>query len=1050
MAISSLHPKRFLQISCACAGILLEGLLTGAVVAAQPKSKPAYQFDHWTTDDGLPQNAVNAILQTRDGYLWLATYDGLVRFDGLKFTVFNRGNTKGIRGNRFDMLFENRQGALWAVTDDNWLVKYEGGAFTTYPPQNGWPSWLVVGIDEDEAGNVQVLSRNGIAKWKDGRFATDTVQNLMPTPSDAEWVQGNVLAKLDSRILYLYANGRLAKYSAQSGLPSLKITGVHVDQYGVVWITTKDVGLVRLKDDRFIVVHPSLSATPMGPVRIKEGRFSLYFEINNPPIRGDAAPKLEDRKGNIWFTGIGNWLGRLQNGRITQYRSEPGFLASSTMSFCEDREGNFWIGTAYGLYRAREATISVYTQQDGLSSDNLYSIREDQAGSLWFGSWGGGVTKYQDGRFTSYQTRHGLASDLITSLYDDREGDMWIGTTFGLNLFKKGQLSSYPDPEGFFGDGAWAIHRDRAGGLWFGTTNGLIKLEAGRYTRYTKVDGLAGDDVKAILEDRAGHLWFGTWSGLTRYADGHFKSYTEQDGLASDHIRTLYEDAEGILWIGTYDGGLGRFKDGRFTRYTTNEGLFNNGVFQIIEDERGYFWMSCNKGIYSVARQELNDFAAGKIRSITSIAYGKKDGLLSVECNGGRQPAGWKTRDGRLWFPTAKGAAVVDPSRIEINRLPPALVIEEILLNNESVGSGPVIEIRPEKNGNLEIRYQGLSFVRPEQQRYRYRLAGIDNDWVEADNRRAAYYSHLPPGDYAFTVIAANSDGVWNETGKSVRVIVVAPVWRRWWFISLTIVTVLSLAAFAYRRRVSRLEKEKAMQEALAEQLKKEKAMQENFSRQLIESQESERQRIASELHDGLGQDLLIVKNCALVGLNMAKDASMAKKQFDEISEMTSQVLEDVREITHDLRPYHLDRLGLKAALEFMIEKVTNSSEIRFSSEIATIDGLVPKVTEMHLYRIVQESVNNIVKHSGATEAKVALKREGNSLQLKIEDNGKGFNSSPPVSGSSPRGFGLSGISERVRILGGRELIDSIAGRGTKITVTIKLPDQEPPDGHHE
>jgi signal transduction histidine kinase len=377
-------------------------------------------------------------------------------------------------------------------------------------------------------------------------------------------------------------------------------------------------------------------------------------------------------------------------------------------------------------------------------------------------------------------------------------------------------------------------------------------------------------------------------------------------------------------------------------------------------------------------------------------------------------------------------------------------VIEEILLNNESVGSGPVIEIRPEKNGNLEIRYQGLSFVRPEQQRYRYRLAGIDNDWVEADNRRAAYYSHLPPGDYAFTVIAANSDGVWNETGQSVRVIVVAPVWRRWWFISLTIVTVLSLAAFAYRRRVSRLEKEKAMQEALAEQLKKEKAMQENFSRQLIESQESERQRIASELHDGLGQDLLIVKNCALVGLNMAKDASMAKKQFDEISEMTSQVLEDVREITHDLRPYHLDRLGLKAALEFMIEKVTNSSEIRFSSEIATIDGLVPKVTEMHLYRIVQESVNNIVKHSGATEAKVALKREGNSLQLKIEDNGKGFNSSPPVSGSSPRGFGLSGISERVRILGGRELIDSIAGRGTKITVTIKLPDQEPPDGHHE
>lgn len=1036
MAVISLHPKRFLKLSCACAGVLLEAVLACAVVDAQPKYKPAYQFDHWTTDDGLPQNAVNAILQTRDGYLWLATFDGLVRFDGVKFTVFNRASTKGIRGNRFDRLFEDRRGVLWAVTDENWLVKYEGGVFTTYTPEDGWPSWLVVGIDEDEAGHFQVVSRDGIAKWKERRFVTDTVQNLMPTSSDAEWVQGNMLAKLDSRSLYLYANGRLTRYSTHSGLPSLKITRIYVDQYGVVWVATKDVGLVRLKDGRFTVVHPRLSPASTGLVRVKEGRYIVYSEIASPPIRGDAAPKLEDRKGNIWFTGIGNWLGRLQDGRVTQYRSEPGFLASSIMCFYEDREGNLWIGTAYGLYRAREASISVYTQRDGLSSNNLYSIREDQAGSLWFGSWEGGVSKYQDGRFTSYQKRHGLASDLITSLYDDNEGYLWIGTTFGLNRFKDGRLSSYPDPESFFGDGAWAIHQDRAGRFWFGTTNGLIKLEGGRYTRYRTVDGLAGDDVKAILEDRAGRLWFGTWGGLTLYADGRFKSYTERDGLASDHIRTLFEDAEGILWIGTYDGGLSRFKDGRFTSYTTNEGLFNNGVFQIIEDEHGRFWMSCNKGIYSVARQELNDFAAGRVRSITSIAYGKKDGLLSVECNGGRQPSGWKTRDGRIWFPTAHGAAVVDPSRIQINRLAPVLVIEEILLNNESLGSGPVIEIPPEKNGNLEIRYQGLSFIRPEQQRYRYRLTGIDDDWVEAGSRRAAYYSHLPPGDYAFTVIGANSDGVWNEMGQSVRVIVVAPVWRRWWFITLAILSVFGLAAFAYKHRVSRLEKEKAMQES--------------FSRQLIESQESERQRIASELHDGLGQDLLVVKNCALVGLNMAKDASTAKKQFDEISAMTSQVLEDMREITHDLRPYHLDRLGLKAALEFMIEKIASSSEIGFSSEIDKVDDLIPKEAEMHLYRIAQESANNIVKHSGATEARVALKREGNSLQLTIEDNGKGFSSSARLTGPSPRGFGLNSISERVRILGGYELIDSIHGRGTKITVTIILPDQVPQYGRYE
>ena len=1002
MALTSLHPKRFLQILRACAGVLLTGLLACAVVAAQPKSQPEYQFDHWTTDDGLPQNAVNAILQTRDGYLWLATFDGLVRFDGSRFTVFNKGNTKGIGGNRFDHLFEDRAGTLWAVTEDSWLVRYQGGVFHTYTPKEGLPPWTILRIEEDDAGNFQILSRAGIAKWKDGRFVTYTVEELMPTPSDAHWItSGNILAKLDPSSLYLYHDGGFITHSIQTGLPSRRIISVFEDQHGVIWLITTDVGLVRLK----------------------EGNFTTYSQIKSPPMN-PYAPSPQDQKGNIWFVGFE--LGRFRDGRITQYKSPASSPTPAIMCLYEDREGNFWIGTSYGLYRAREVAISVYTRRDGLSSDNLYSIREDRAGSLWFGTWGGGLTKYQNGRFTHYQIKDGLVSDFITALYEDREGYMWIGTTFGLHRLKDGQLSRYPDPDGFFGEGAWAIHQDRAGRFWFGTTNGLIKLEAGHYTRYTTADGLAGNDVRAILEDRVGQLWFGTWGGLTRYAEGRFKSYTEQDGLASDHIRTLYEDAEGILWIGTYDGGLCRFDNNRFTRYTTNDGLFNNGVFQILEDERGYFWMSCNKGVFRVARQELNDFAAGKVRSITSIAYGKKDGLLNVECNGGRQPAGWKTRDGRLWFPTAQGAAVIDPSRIEINRLPPALVIEEIRLNNELIDTGSVIEIPPEQNGNLEIRYHGLSFVRPEQQRYRYRLVGIDPDWIEAGDRRAAYYSHLPPGDYAFTVIAANSDGVWNKTGKSVRVIVVAPVWRRWWFISLTVVSILGLAAFAFRRRMSRLQKEKSMQE--------------NFSRQLIESQESERKRIASELHDGLGQDLLVVKNCALHGLNMAQDASVTAKQFEEISTMTSQALEDVREITHDLRPYHLDRLGLKAALEFMIEKIAGSSEIRFSSEIDEVAGLIAKEAEMHLYRIAQESVNNVVKHSGATEAKVTLKRDGSALELSIEDNGKGFKSNPSVANGSSRGFGLSSLSERVRILGGQESINSIPGRGTKITVTIMLP----------
>ena len=1003
MRVVSPQRKGLIQFSRACAGVLLGGLLTCGVATAQPK----YQFDHWTTDDGLPQNAVNAVLQTHDGYLWLATFDGLVRFDGLQFTVFNKGNTKGIGGNRFDLLFEDRQGALWAVTDENWLVKYQAGVFTTYTPKDGWPSWPVVQIEEDEAGNFQIVSRAGIAKCKNGRFITYALEDLLPTPLKGRRINGNRLAWLGADDLYLYAHGRLNTYSIQSGLPSLHVISVFEDQHGTVWINTMDAGLVRVKD----------------------GRFTAY--LAKYPQGDFTVPAQEDRKGNVWLAWGDELLGRLKDGRLTSYTASQGFLVSSSTNFYEDREGNFWIGASNGLYRAREATITVYTRRDRLSSDNVYSIYEDRAGGLWFGTWGGGVTKYQEGRFTHYRMKDGLASDLITTLYEDRDGYLWIGTTSGLHRFKGGRLSAYPNPSGFFSDGVWAIHQDQSGRFWFATSNGLVKLEGDRYTRYTAAEGLAGDDVKAILEDRAGELWFGTWGGLTRYVEGRFTSYTEQDGLASDHIRVLYEDADGILWIGTYDGGLSRFKDGRFTRYTTKDGLFNNGVFQILEDERGYFWMSCNKGIYRIKREELNDFADGKARSITSVAYGKNDGLLTLECNGGRQPAGWKTRDGRLWFPTAHGAAVIDPSRVELNQQPPPVIIEEFRLNNETVDSRSGVEIPPNKD-TFEIRYTAPSFIKPEQVKFKYMLVGLDEDWTNAGGRRIANYNRIPSGRYQFVVIAANSDGLWNTHGESIEIVVVPPFWRTWWFIALAFIVLASIILLIYERRVWRLRKEHALQKA--------------FSQQLIDSQESERKRIASELHDSLGQNLLVVKNSALLGLNIAEDGSPAKKQFDEISTMTSQSLEEVREITHNLRPYHLDQLGLREALEFMLEKIASSSEIRFSAEIDTIDGIFSKEAEMNLYRIVQESINNIVKHSRATEAKVALKRDGRLVQLIIKDNGRGFISNPSTTTESRRrGFGLTGISERARMLGGKEVIHSVRGQGTTITITVMLE-----DGRHE
>ena len=1004
MRIIPQHHKRTIRFSRLCVGVLWSGLLACAVVA-----QPKYQFDHWTTDDGLPQNSINAILQTRDGYLWLATYDGLVRFDGRQFTVFNKSTTKGIGSNRFAYLFEDHHGALWAVTDEDWLVKYQAGVFTTYTPKEGVPPWDILQIEEDAAGNFQIVSREGIAKWKDGQFVTYPLKDLLPASSGGKRINGNKLAWLTEDNFYLYAHGRLNAYSIQSGLPSLNVASVFEDQHGTIWINTWDAGLVRVKDGRLTTY----------PMKYLSGKLVLA---------------QEDRKGKIWLTWD-NGLDQFKDGRLTHYLASPDFLFSGNISFYEDREDNLWIGAPTGLYRVREAAINVFTQRDGLSSNNVYSIYEDRAGQLWFGTWGGGgVTKFKEGCAAYYRAQRPEWS-FVTTLYEDHEGYLWIGTTQKLYRLKPDvvsdckphhldERSAYPDPHGFFDEGVWAMHQDRAGRFWFGTSKGLIKYEDGRYTRYTTADGLAGDDVKVILEDHTGKLWFGTWSGLTRYVESRFTSYTERDGLASDHIRSLYEDAEGVLWIGMYDGGLTRFKDGRFTRYTVKDGLFNHGVFQILEDGRGYFWMGSNRGIYRVKRQELNDFADGKIHAITSVAYGKGDGLLTLECNGGRQPAGWKTRDGRLWFPTAQGVAIIDPARIKLNPHPPPVIIEEFRLDNAILDFRHGVEI-PHNRDSFEIRYTAPSFIKPEHIKFKYKLEGLDDAWIEATDRRTANYHRIPPGRYRFVVIAANSDGVWSTEGASVSIVIIPPFWWRWWFVTLAAGLVLATPLLIYRRYSQRH----------LERVEKEKAAQEILSRKLIESQEAERKRIAGELHDGLGHSLLMIRNWAQVTLSKSPADEKVRKTLTDISETALQSVEEARRIAHHLRPHLIDSLGLTQAINSMLSHVADSSGVRFNCVVEPIDHLFAEEDEINIYRIVQECLNNIIKHSGATAANVTITKSLRAVVIEIEDNGCGFE----VEASDAAGLGLKDIAERARILGAAHWIDSTLGKGTKVITKLSL-----------
>lgn len=364
--------------------------------------------------------------------------------------------------------------------------------------------------------------------------------------------------------------------------------------------------------------------------------------------------------------------------------------------------------------------------------------------------------------------------------------------------------SQYTEATGLSNNIVLAIYEDRKENIWVGTRNGLNRLRGDSIEIVRTGEGLAHNDVRVIAEDSLGALWFGTYGGLTRYYQGTFRSFTIEDGLSNNYVRAIYPDSNGTLWIGTYGGGLNRFQDGRFVSYTTANGLFDNGVFHILEDGRGNFWMSSNKGIFRVRKQELEELAAGKRSRVNSIAFGKEDGMLNRECNGGFQPAGWKTTDGRLWFPTIKGLVVIDPEEITTNALPPPVTIERFVADSGTVALRGVPQL-PAGTGRLEFHYAGLSYSAPQRVTYRYKLEGFDQDWIEAGNRRTAYYTNLPAGMYTFRVAAANEDGVWNYDGEVAAFEIKPFFYQTRMFYALIIVSVIGLVVGFYFLRVRRL-----------------------------------------------------------------------------------------------------------------------------------------------------------------------------------------------------------------------------------------------------
>jgi len=1003
--MEKLAGEKIFTVKCFICFIIFAAFLFSHTISAQ------FRLDSFTTDNGLPQNGVRDVVQTPDGYLWFTTFDGLVRYDGAKFVVFDKNNTPEILSNRFLLLRVEADGSLLAGTEDGGLTVYQNGVFRTYTVADGLPSNKLTDFGNDVNGTFYVGTAEGKSYFRDGKF--------FPVPESAipnnnrfyRSSTGNVWFFDADGIRENSANGEQRFYPISIRAYNEKLTGVKLyeDRKGNLWFSDLN-----------------------GVYRLKGGEITKFTEKEGVPPNVCLLPQLEENDGTIWFTSGMPWIAGVglvnyKDGRFTTLGKSTGLSSLLLHKIMRDREDSLWVSTTdRGLNLLKKQFIRSLSTTDGLPTTEVYPLLQTRNGDVYAGTTKG-LSVYRDGRFTDALVTNDEGKIVsATALYEEANGVLWLGSTDGrFYRLENGAWKKYS-----LGNDSiiWTIHKDRSGVVRFGTDKGVYELRDDKlFKTYTTADGLPSNDVKIIYQDQRGRIWFGTYGGLVKLEEKNesntvsFSVFTTENGLASNRVRTIYEDNNGTLWIGTYDGGLSRFADGKFVNYTIENGLFNNGVFQILEDDRNNFWISCNKGIYRVNRHELEDFAEGKIAKINSIAYGKQDGMLNTEANGGRQPAGIKTTNGKLWFPTQDGVAVVDPNEVSFNRQPPPVQIENVLIDRAAVDFRDGITMQANQN-NLEIRYTGISFIKPEQVKFRYRIEGLSEEWTDVRNIREVYFPSFPAGEFTFHIIAANSDGVWNEEGARLKIVVNAPFWKKTWFIALA-----SLAAIFIVFTVFKLRER---------ELKRRQLIQQEFSRKLLESQESERKRIASEMHDSLGQYLLAIKNWALFGLNSLTEKDAARQYLTEVSETSSLAIEEVREIAHNLRPYQLERLGLTNTLEYMLKNIKNSAAIKFIYEIEAIDGFLSKADEIVFYRIVQECVNNVIKHSNAGNAWVSVNLTKDFLTFTCRDDGKGFDVEAAKT-SSESGLGLDGIAERVKILDGEYKIESENGKGTTVTVKV-------------
>lgn len=999
---------------------------SGTRSGAAPTSHP-YAIRAWQREQGLPQDAVHAICQTREGYIWLAQEDSISRFDGVRFVTF--GIREGFQGGKPRCLFQDSSGTLWVGTEGGGLGSLREGRFKTITTAEGLPSNTITALSEDPGKRLWIGTPSGLTVLEEGRIKA---------------LPGGELRQ--NHIAFIYK-----------------------DSHGIMWVGAAGTGIMRQLNDGFAhFSDPAVDELLKDPHCLLEDHVGrLWIGAGDDYVlcreldqwRRYRIPRhlaihhvdslVESADNTIWAGSVSEGLFQFREGGLTPLNASHGLLDNFVESLLVDHEGNLWVGTSGGLSQIRPENFTVLSHPEGLGYGAVHGLAEVAPGIVWAGKPGDGLYMWNGRVFSRVTfTNLELPQIQVSGIIATSDGECFAAGNHGILRFTTPSVPDKPAAMELAGQPVLAVAKDSAGALWAGTRQG--KLWNRRDGKWEEIPlPPPHHPITAIEVAPGGTVWVGTeTAGLYCLSSTNQHVLTTRNGLLSDSIRALHVDAGGTLWIGTAGGGLSWLASPNqapgqvhapntneavscFT-FTKREGLPDDTINQILEDDAGRLWFGTPGGIFSLPKKDLRDLAARKTSTLYPQTFGREEGLLSENCTGGFSPAGLRTEAGVLWFSTTKGVVLIDPRNAAPSAPPPAVIIERVLVEDtnmlpngtstETAFTEPALRV-PAGKRRIEIQYTALSYTAPHKVRFRHKLEGLDKDWIEAGARRAAFYGHVPPGQYSFRVSACNAAGVWNPVGAGIQLRVLPYFWQTWWFISIAalaaILGVVTVVRTMEKRRTQRRFK----------QLENERVI------------ERERARIAQDLHDDLGSSLTQI---TLLGdlLTQDKDNPAAvASHAGRISQSAAQTVRALEEIVWALRPGSdtiqslFEYIAHFAVELFPRERI--ACRLDFPEEVPAYP-LQPE-TRHNIFLIVKEALTNALKHSGATEVRIAAKIRDRLLTIEVGDNGKGFDPGICEPRHSRARNGLNNMRRRATDLGGTLEFETAPGKGTKIRFTMAL-----------